>query len=227
MKIIESVTYTPQPIDRGYTDQILRVDLTSPAISTSSLSPDYKTKYTGGRGYALKLIWDEASENTHFDSPDNILVMASGPLGNEPRFPGSGKFIVGTISPLTDTFIDSNVGGHFAPLLKSAGFDALAVSGISQEDVVLIVDADRGQIRIVKAPAFGDPIDNGALSYGEALLKHFNNEKLSENVAAVSAGVGALNTRYGILNSLFYDSRRKRVRSKQAGRGRHRDRHAV
>jgi len=178
MKIIETVTYTPQPINRGYTDQILRVDLTSTAISTSNLSPDFKTKYTGGRGYALKLIWDETSENTHYDSPDNILVMASGPLGNEPRFPGSGKFIVGTISPLTDTFIDSNVGGHFGPLLKSAGFDALAVSGISLEDVVLIVDADQGQIRIVEAPAFGDQIDSGALSYGEALLKRFNHGKL-------------------------------------------------
>jgi len=219
MKIIETVTYTPQPINRGYTDQILRVDLTSTAISTSNLSPDFKTKYTGGRGYALKLIWDETSENTHYDSPDNILVMASGPLGNEPRFPGSGKFIVGTISPLTDTFIDSNVGGHFGPLLKSAGFDALAVSGISQEDVVLIVDVDQGQIQIVEAPTFGDQIDNGALSYGETLLKRFNNGKLDEDVAAVSNGIGASNTRYGILNSLFYDSRRKRMRSKQAGRG--------
>jgi len=110
MKIIESVTYTPQPISRGYTDQILRVDLTSPTVSTSSLSPNYKQSIPV-EGLALKLIWDETSENTHYDSPDNILVMASGPLGNEPRFPGSGKFIVGTISPLTDTFIDSNVGG--------------------------------------------------------------------------------------------------------------------
>ena len=219
MKIIESFAYTPQPISRGYTDQILRVDLTSATISTSTVSPDFKTKYTGGRGYALKLIWDETSENTHYDSPDNILVMASGPLGNEPRFPGSGKFIVGTISPLTDTFIDSNVGGHFAPLLKTAGFDALAVSGISQEDVVLMVDADQGQIQVVEAPTFGGQTDNGALSYGEALLKHFNDGKLSENLTAVTAGIGASNTRYGILNSLFYDSRRGRVRSKQAGRG--------
>ena len=120
VEIIKSVTYIPQPIDGGYTDQVLRVDLTSPVISPSALPPDYKNKYTGGRGYALKLIWDETSENTHYDSPENILIMASGPLGNEPRFPGSGKFIVGTISPLTDTFIDSNVGGYFAPLLKSA-----------------------------------------------------------------------------------------------------------
>lgn len=219
MKIIESISLTPQPIRGGYTDQVLRVDLSAPTISTSPLSPEYKNKYTGGRGYALKLIWDETSENTHYDSPENLLIMASGPLGNEPRFPGSGKFIVGTISPLTDTFVDSNVGGYFAPLLKSAGFDALAISGISQKDVVLIIDSEQRQIKIVEAPVFDDLIDSGALSYGEALLKHFNNGKLAENIAAVSTGVGALNTRYGILNSLFYDKRRKRIRSKQAGRG--------
>ena len=219
VEIIKSVTYIPQPIDGGYTDQVLRVDLTSPVISPSALPPDYKNKYTGGRGYALKLIWDETSENTHYDSPENILIMASGPLGNEPRFPGSGKFIVGTISPLTDTFIDSNVGGYFAPLLKSAGFDALAISGISQKDVVLIVDCEQRQIQLVEAPAFDDTINSGALSYGEALLRHYNNGELTENIAAVSTGIGASNTRYGILNSLFYDKRRKRLRSKQAGRG--------
>jgi len=218
-KNIASVSYTPLPIDRGYTDQILRVDLTSSIISTPILPPQFKTKYTGGRGYALKLIWDETTESTRYDSPENILVMAGGPLGNEPRFPGSGKFIVGTISPLTGTFIDSNVGGHFAPLLKAAGFDALAVSGISRKDLVLIIDADKGEIRLVEAPTFGDQVDGGALSYGEALLRYLNNGTLSEDMAAVTTGMGAMNTRYGILNSLFYDRRRARLRSKQAGRG--------
>ena len=74
--------------------------------------------------------------------------MANGPLGNEPGFPGTGKFIVGTISPLTDTFIDSNVGGHFGPLLKLAGFDALAVSGKSEEDVIILIDGDAGTISL-------------------------------------------------------------------------------
>jgi len=218
MNIISQVTYTPQPIDRGYTDQILRVDLSSGAISPSTLPTHYREKYTGGRGYALKLIWDETTENTHYDSPENLFILSSGPLGNDPRFPGSGKFIAGTISPLSDTFIDSNVGGHFAPLLKCAGFDALAVSGISEKDVVLIVDADNEQIQIVEAPAFGED-SGGALSYGEALLKHFSGNALSEHVAAVTVGIGAVHTRYGILNSLFYDGRRQRVRAKQAGRG--------
>jgi aldehyde:ferredoxin oxidoreductase len=219
MKIIESLSYKPGQIKGGYTDRILRVDLGTNAISLIKLPPDFKEKYVGGRGYALKLIWDGTSGDTRYDSPENILVMASGPLGNEPRFPGSGKFIVGTISPLTDTFIDSNIGGHFAPILKICGFDALAISGISHKDVVLIIDADRGVIQIAEAPVVDVKTDQGALSYGEALLKEFNKGVLDENIAAVTNGIGAANTRFGIINSLFYDRRRKRIRSKQAGRG--------
>jgi len=219
MKIIKSLDYHAGSIEGGYTDRILKVDLDSYTISPLGLPPDFKEKYIGGRGYALKLIWDGTTKDTRYESPENILVMASGPLGNEPRFPGSGKFIVGTISPLTDTFVDSNVGGYFAPLLKLCGFDALAISGISERAVVLIVDADKGVIQIAGAPSFDDGTNQGALSYGTALLKEFNNGELNESTAAVTTGIGASNTRFGIINSLFYDRRRKRIRAKQAGRG--------
>ncbi len=219
MKILKTLKYKVPPVKGGYTDHILQVDLGAPSLSTLKLSPDFKEKYIGGRGYALRLIWDGTTAETRYDSPENILVMASGPLGADPRFPGTGKFIVGTISPLTDTFVDSNVGGHFAPLLKLCGFDALAVSGVSKKEVVLIVDADEGEIHIAEAPSFGDDVDFGALSFGERLLKAFNQGKLSENVAAVTTGMGARSTRFGIINSLFYDKRRKRMRCKQAGRG--------
>ena len=219
MKILESIKYDPPPVKAGYTDYILQVDLGAQSISTLKLSPDFKDKYTGGRGYALKLIWEGATGEMRYESSENILVMASGPLCGDPRFPGSGKFIVATISPLTDTFVDSNVGGHYAPLLKLCGFDALSVSGISKRDVVLIVDGNERSISIVEAPAFGGDIDLGGLSYGERLLRVFNNGDLSENVAALTTGIGACNARFGIINSLFYDKRRKRMRCKQAGRG--------
>jgi aldehyde:ferredoxin oxidoreductase len=219
MKILKTLQYNAPPVKGGYTDHILQVDLGSQSISTKKLSPNFKEKYVGGRGYALKLIWDGTNAETRYDSPENILVMASGPLGAEPRFPGTGKFIVGTISPLTDTFVDSNVGGHFAPLLKLCGFDALAVSGVSKRDVILIVDADEGAVSIAKAPSFGDEAYFGGLSYGENLVKAFNKGELGENTAAVTTGIGARNTRFGIINSLFYDKRRKRMRCKQAGRG--------
>jgi aldehyde:ferredoxin oxidoreductase len=219
MEILKQVKYQPARVAGGYTDRILRVNLDSREITVQTLPPDFKGKYTGGRGYAIKLIWDETKRETRYDSPENMLVMASGPLGNEPGFPGTGKFIVGTISPLTETFIDSNVGGHFGPLLKLAGFDALAVTGISDKDVVILVDGDHKTISIATAPAYEEEIDKGALSFGERLLKEVNNGDYSDSLAAVVAGAGALHSRFGIINSLYFDRKRNRIRAKQAGRG--------
>jgi aldehyde:ferredoxin oxidoreductase len=219
MKTIKHIKYQPAKVAGGYTDRILRVDLSTEKISIQELAPDFKTKYTGGRGYGLKLIWDETKEETRYDSPENLLIMSNGPLGNEPGFPGTGKFIVASISPLTDTFIDSNVGGHFGPLLKLAGFDALAVSGISKQEAIIFINGDEGTISITGAPQYDSKADQGALSYGERLLKDCNGGEYSDTLAAVVAGEGAVNSRFGIINSLYYDRRRNRIRAKQAGRG--------
>ncbi|MBI4331672.1 MAG: aldehyde:ferredoxin oxidoreductase [Chloroflexi bacterium] len=219
MEILQRIEYQPARVSGGYTDRILRIDLGARKITIQELPPDFKTKYTGGRGYALRLIWDGTTAETRYDSPENILVMASGPLGNDPGFPGTGKFIVGTISPLTDTFVDSNVGGHFGPILKLAGFDALAVSGISRQEVVVLIDGDASTISIAAAPAYGQEADEGALSYGENLLKVLNGGEFGDCLAAVTAGKGALHARFGIINSLYFDRKRNRIRSKQAGRG--------
>jgi aldehyde:ferredoxin oxidoreductase len=219
MEILRQIEYQPARVVGGYTDRLLKVDLSKKEIAIQELAPDFKDKYIGGRGYALKIIWDGTSRQTRYDSPENILVMASGPLGNEPAFPGTGKFIVGTISPLTDTFVDSNVGGHFGPLLKLAGFDALAVSGISKEEAIIIIDGDQKTIAIAAAPVYDQETDEGALSFGQRLLKDINGGQYSDCLAAVSAGKGAVNTRFGVTHSLYFDRRRQRIRSKQAGRG--------
>ena len=52
-----------------------------------------------------------------------------------------------------------------------------------------------------------------------ALMREFNGGAFDEDVALVTTGIGALHARFGIVNSLFYDKRRERLRSKQAGRG--------
>jgi aldehyde:ferredoxin oxidoreductase len=219
MKTLKQLQYRPAAVAGGCTDRILRVNLSTREISVQELPPGFKHMYTGGRGYALKLIWDETGRETRYDSPENLLVMSSGPLGNEPGFPGTGKFIVGTISPLTDTFIDSNVGGHFGPLLKLAGFDALAVSGIAAEESVVLIDGDAGIISIAVAPVYDEKTDKGALTFGERLLRDVNNGEYNDSLAAVVAGEGAVNSRFGIVNSLYFDRRRNRIRAKQAGRG--------
>ena len=219
MNALQQIEYQPARVAGGYTDRILRVDLDRREIVVEELPPDFKSKYIGGRGYALKLIWEGTTRDTRHDSPENVLVMAGGPLCNDPGFPGTGKFIVGTISPLTDTFIDSNVGGHFAPLLKLAGFDALAVRGISREDVVIVIDGDAGTITVAAAPVYDEETDEGSLSFGKRLLQDVNGGVYGDSVAAVTAGKGACHARFGIINSLYFDKRRDRIRCKQAGRG--------
>lgn len=219
MEIVNRIGYQVFPIKRGYTDHILDINLSTREAEVINVSPEFRERFIGGRGYALKLIWDRTNENTRYNSEDNILVMASGPLGNEPKFPGTGKFIVGTISPLTDTFIDSNVGGHFGPLLKRCGFDAMIISGISFDELIIIIDGDNGIITIATAPCFDADIDISSIGYGEALLRSLFNEQELAYTALVTCGIGAENTRFGIINSLFYDRKRKRIRAKQAGRG--------
>lgn len=211
---IAEVPYSPAEVKGGYTDRILRVDLADNSIQIEALPEDFKEKWIGGRGYALKLIWDGTDEKTRYDSPENILVLAGGPLGAEPLFPGTGKFIVGTISPLTGTFIDSNAGGHFAPLFKLAGFDAMAIRGIAPQDVCLFIDGDGGVIKLMRAPE-----GEGSISYAEQVIKYFCPGKKREHIAAVAAGIGGKNSLFGIINSIFFDTKRSRLRAKQAGRG--------
>ena len=66
-------------------------------------------------------------------------------------YPGSGKSIVTSLSPLTGAVIDSNVGGYFGPYLKFSGFDALKITGKSDQDLVLMVDGIDGHIAIYEA----------------------------------------------------------------------------
>ena len=53
MEILHSVKYQPAKVAGGYTDRIFRVNLGTGQINIQELPPDFKHKYTGGRGYAL------------------------------------------------------------------------------------------------------------------------------------------------------------------------------
>lgn len=206
--------YTKAAIDRGYTDQLLEIDLSKDKIETRQISEKMRQMFIGGRGYCLKLVYDGTTSDTRYDSAENVLALAGGPFCGESGFAGTGKFIVGGISPLTKTFCDSNVGGYFFPLVKQAGFDAISITGKSDEDVLIVIDGDREEIRIEKAP------DVEFSLFGvEELMEEWKGDGKIGNVAFVNTGKGAKNTLFGCINSIYYDVRRKRCRAKQAGRG--------
>ncbi len=212
--VYASLKYNRSEIEKGYTNRILEVDLSEKKIRVKEVPDEMRRQFVGGRGYCLKLVYDGTNEGTRFDSPENVLAFAGGPFCGETGFAGSGKFIVGTISPLTNTFCDSNVGGHFFPLVKLSGFDAVSVVGKSKEDVVVVIDGNNGEVSIKKAPE-----TKNTLLEADNLVEQWNGDGKLSNVAFVCAGTGAKNTYFGCVNSVYYDVRRKRCRAKQAGRG--------
>ncbi len=211
---ITSIDFCRVDISQGYTDRLLEIDLTKKEISVKQIPAETKAMFTGGRGYCLKLVYDGTDATTKYDSPENVLAFAGGPFCGESGFAGTGKFIVGSISPLTQTFCDSNVGGYFFPLVKNAGFDAISVTGKSDRDVIVFIDDESGTVSIDHAPE-----TQSAIFDAGRLVDMWRGDSKPSTISFVSAGIGSKHTFFGCVNSVYYDVRRKRCRAKQAGRG--------
>ena len=214
MKAIKTFDYDKPAIEKGYANQTLSIDISDSDISIKPVTDKMKEVFIGGKGFDLWLLWNAVKSTTKWNDPENAICIASGPMGGTPIYPGSGKSIVTTISPLTGTVIDSNVGGYFGPYLKFSGFDAMEVKGKTSQDVIIFIDGIDGNIQILET--FGLPEESYDLS--AILTEHFGKGK-PRNISVVSTGPGAKNTLIGCLNFTWYDLKRKRPRYKQAGRG--------
>jgi len=214
--VLAEFRFQPVRLERGYANRSLRIDLSTGAITELPVTRQMKDLWVGGKGFDLWYMFQEITAQTRWDSPENPLCFASGPLGGTLSFPGSGKTLVTTISPQTHSVMDCNVGGYFGPYLKFSGYDALVVTGIAADEVIAVIDAPAGRITIEKAPR--ESVDSHLLA--EELTEMYADGDLDKkNIAVVSAGRGADHAYMGCLNFSFYDWRRQAVRLKQAGRG--------
>ena len=101
----------------GYADTILRVDLRHETVRREPLPDSLVENFIGGRGFVAKMLYDELPRGITPFEPDNMLIVATGPLTGH-FLPASGKTHFGTKSPATSGYADSNMGGHFGPHLK-------------------------------------------------------------------------------------------------------------
>jgi len=215
-KRLTEFKYQTNPIDKGYNNRTLSIDVSSNEIKEKPVSQEMKDKFIGGKGFGLKLLWDAVKDDTKWDDPENTIVVAGGPVCGTTQYPGSGKALVVSISPSTGIVIDSNVGGYFGSYLKFAGFDAMEVTGKADKDIIIYIDGNNGEIVIDEAP--DEALDGHVL--GEQLTEMYaKDEKDKRNISVITAGSAAEHTYMGVLNFTFYDLRRKVARLKQAGRG--------
>ncbi|MBI4676559.1 MAG: aldehyde ferredoxin oxidoreductase family protein [Elusimicrobia bacterium] len=127
---------------KGWTGNILRINLSSKTFKRESYSEDFARKWIGGRGFAVKILWDELEAGVDPLGPDNKLVVALGPMAGIPA-PNSGKTVVAAKSPLTGTYGDGNIGSHITIQLRKAGYDVIIIEGKSGTPEYVFIEDDK------------------------------------------------------------------------------------
>lgn len=132
----------------GYTGKLLRVNLSDRKITKEEISESMKKDFLGGRGFAIKLLWDEVK---HVDplSERNKIIFSTGPLSGQ-LLPSAGKMVVASKSPLTGGYGDGNIGTMASVHLRKAGYDVLVVEGRSEKPCILLIEDEN--VKIVESP---------------------------------------------------------------------------
>lgn len=215
-KIHTVYSYDHKELVHGYTDRTLYINLTDNTIKSKTVPIEMKEKFIGGKGYGLRYLWDAVTPDTKWDSPENEIVIGTGPICGITQYPGSGKSLIVSLSPLTDIPIDSNVGGHVGPFLKFSGWDALELQGKAENDVIIVIDGNQNKIWIHEDITKSN---DAHLIIEELAEEYAPNDDDKKGLSIVCTGSGAEHTRVGMLNFSFWDRKRKVYRVKQAGRG--------
>jgi aldehyde:ferredoxin oxidoreductase len=130
----------------AYMDKVLRINLTTGKSTTEPLKKEWAGEYLGGKGLSIKYLYEELKPGVDPLSAENKLILMTGPITGT-LVPNSGKLAIAAKSPATGTILDCSIGGHFAPELKFAGYDAVIIEGKSDKPVYLYIEDDKVELR--------------------------------------------------------------------------------
>jgi len=130
----------------GCTGNLLRVNLESGNISKEKPDETYYRCYLGGRGMILRTLLTEVPPRASALGPENKLIFAAGLLTGH-KLMGTGRISVGSKSPLTGGYGESEAGGFWGAELRRAGYDGIIVEGIAKTPVYLWIHNDIVEIR--------------------------------------------------------------------------------
>jgi aldehyde:ferredoxin oxidoreductase len=130
---------------QGWSGRLLWVDLSSGTLEVETLSREWARKYVGARGFGIRLLYDLTGPDTKPLSPDNVVIIAAGPLTGT-LAPSSSRCEVISKSPLTGIYGRADVGGAFGAKMKYAGYDAIIVLGEAARPTYLWIEDDSVQL---------------------------------------------------------------------------------
>ena len=111
----------------GYAGHILYVDLSTKKVRKEQLSEELMRDYIGNLGINSKLAYDLIKPGTESLSPENHIILGTGPLGGTVA-PACSRSNANYKSPLTHLFGSANSGDSIALMLKFAGYDMIKLN---------------------------------------------------------------------------------------------------
>jgi len=130
----------------GWAGRILRVNLSTAKIEEGPLDEEFRLHYLGGRGFNSRILYKEVKPGIDPLGSENKLVFGVSPFTGTGLIQ-SGRCHASAKSPLTGILGDSNVGGHFGPELKWAGYDLIVLEGKADKPVYLWIDNDKVELK--------------------------------------------------------------------------------
>ena len=123
----------------GYAGKYAVIDLTTQKYEVRDFDPQTLKNFVGGPALGAKMLYDMMPPKTSWDSPDSIIGFVAGASNGTGPFIG-GRYTVVCKSPVTNMWNDANSGGHFGPILRKTGYDAVFITGISEKPVYVFID---------------------------------------------------------------------------------------
>lgn len=130
----------------GYAGRILHVDLTTGKTHVEPLNEEYAKKYIGGIGLGIRLLLDNSKPGVDPFSPENPLILATGPISGTMWPTGGNGHAFVSKSPQSFGVGESKSHGSFGTELKRAGYDAVIFNGKAEKLVYVWIDDDSVQL---------------------------------------------------------------------------------
>ena len=130
----------------GYAGRVLHVDLTTGKTKVEPLNEELARKYIGGIGLGIRLLIDHSKPGVDPFSPENPLILTTGPLSGTMWPTGGNGHAFVSKSPQSFGVGESKSHGSFGAELKRAGYDAVIFTGRAEKPVYAWIDDDTVQL---------------------------------------------------------------------------------
>jgi aldehyde:ferredoxin oxidoreductase len=130
----------------GYAGRILHIDLATGKTHVEPLNEEYAKKYIGGIGLGIRLWLDHSKLGVDPFSPENPLILTTGPISGTVWPTGGNGHAFVAKSPQSYGVGESKSHGSFGTELKRAGYDAVIFKGKAERPIYVWIDDDSVQL---------------------------------------------------------------------------------